>query len=121
MPRAIALTILLLAGLLLPAAGPAAGLRVSHYAAVPPVVGPHPLVWRYNGPPQPLPFPRSERAQSVWASGACWSECGSYCAWHLNGCLHHDSQGICILYSAACDRYCQRACRDRGGPFLPID
>ncbi len=123
MTRAIALTLLLLAGLSLSAARPvaAAELRVSHYAAIPPVVGPHPPVWRYNAPPQPAPFPRSERAQAVWASGVCWSECGSYCAWHLNGCLHHDSQGICILYSAACDRYCQRACRTQGGPFLPID
>lgn len=124
MTRAIVLTGSLLAGLLVLTAGPAAAgeqPRLSRYAAPPPVVGPHPPIWRYNGPPQELPFPRSERSQAVYASGACWNECGAYCAWNLNGCLYHDTQGTCILYSAACDRYCQRACRSEGGPFLPID
>lgn len=70
---------------------------------------------------QTLPFPRSERAQSVWAAGACWSGCGSYCAWGLNGCLARDSQGQCLKLTDSCDRYCQRECRTSGGPLLPID
>jgi hypothetical protein len=120
--RAIVLTGLLLAGLILPAGqGSTAELKHSRYTAVPPVVGPHPPVWRYNGPPQPLPFARSERSASVWASDACWNDCRASCAWDLNGCLHYDSQGTCILYSAACDRYCQRDCRTQGGPLLPFD
>lgn len=68
-----------------------------------------------------LPFPRSERAQSVWASGACWSECGSYCAWGLVGCLARDAQGTCLQLTDSCDRTCQRSCRSSGGPLLPID
>lgn len=75
-------------------------------------------------PQQPikaLPFPRSERAQSVWASGACWSECGSYCAWGEAGCLRSDAQGLCLQLTDTCDRYCQRQCRTSGGPLLPLD
>ena len=68
-----------------------------------------------------LPFPRSERAQSVWASGACWSECGSYCAWGEAGCLERDPQGKCLKLTDRCDRYCQRECRTSGGPLLPLD
>jgi hypothetical protein len=67
-----------------------------------------------------LPFPRSERAQSVWAGGACWSECGSYCAWGFAGCLKQDAQGHCIQLTDDCDRYCQRQCRKQGGPLLGI-
>ena len=119
MTRAMAFSALLLAGLLLPATGTAE--QLSRAAAQPSVVGPHPPIWRYNGPPQEPPFPRSHRSEAIYASGACWTDCGAYCAWNLNGCLYKDSQGICILYSAACDRYCQRACRTEGGPFLPID
>lgn len=72
-------------------------------------------------PHQVLPFPRSERAQSVWASGACWSDCGAYCAWGEAGCLRRDEQGLCLKLTDACDRYCQRQCRTSGGPLLPLD
>lgn len=70
---------------------------------------------------QELPFPRSERAQSVWAGGACWSECGSYCAWAFAGCLKQDAQGHCLKLTDNCDRYCQRQCRTQGGPLLPVE
>jgi hypothetical protein len=121
MSRAVVLTVSLLAGLVALAAGAAAEPLRSARDALPPVVGPHPPIWRYNGPPQEPPFPRSRRSEAIYASGTCWTDCGAYCAWNLNGCLYKDTQGICILYSAACDRYCQRACRTEGGPFLPID
>jgi len=103
---------LLLGGLLLPGVGPAAagGGKASDVK-----------IWRYSAPGQELPFPRSERAQSVWASGACWSECGSYCAWGAAGCLERDAQGTCLKLTDKCDRYCQRACRTSGGPLLPIE
>jgi hypothetical protein len=76
-------------------------------------------VWRYNTPNQILPFPRSERSQSVWASGACWNDCGSHCTWGLAVCLTHDAQGHCLKLGDACDRYCLRECRTMGGPLLP--
>ena len=98
---------------------PAAGLATE---ALPPVVGPHPPVWRYNNASsQEAPFTRSKRAQALWNDGACWSECGAYCAWAMNGCLYRDTQGVCLAYTDACDRYCQVNCRSRGGPFLPIE
>ena len=79
-----------------------------------------PSVWRM-GVQREVPFPRSERAQSVWASGACWSECGAYCAWGQSGCLERDAQGQCLKLTDKCDRYCQRECRTSGGPLLPIE
>jgi hypothetical protein len=78
-------------------------------------------VWRYNRHGNEPPFPLSERVQSVWASGACWTECGSVTVWNLVGCLECDAQGRCLKQANAGDRYCQRACRTRGGPYLPID
>jgi len=68
-----------------------------------------------------LPFPRSERAQSVWASSACWSDCGRSCAWGLIECVETDAQGHCLKITDRCDRYCQRECRTTGGPLLPIE
>ena len=66
-----------------------------------------------------LPFPRSERSQSVWASSACWNECGSSCAWGFVGCLKRDTQGRCLRETDRCDRACQNQCRTQGGPLLP--
>ena len=68
-----------------------------------------------------LPFARSERAQSVWASGLCWSECGSVTTWNLAACLERDSQGRCLKRADSADRSCQRECRSSGGSLLPID
>lgn len=69
--------------------------------------------------PKDLPFPRSERAQSVWASDLCWRTCQSYCGAHLIGCLKYDAQGVCLQATDHCDRYCQIGCRRGGGPLLP--
>jgi hypothetical protein len=80
-----------------------------------------PSVWRYNRHSAEPPFPLSERAESIWASGACWSECGSNTAWNLVACLESEPQGRCLKRTNAADRACQRACRTRGGPLLPID
>lgn len=103
---------LLLGGIVLPAAGPAMGADLKPMTAG---------SWRSPLYRDVLPFPRSERAQSVWASGACWSDCGSHCAWGLAGCLERDAQGQCVRLTDACDRYCQRECRTSGGPLLPLD
>jgi hypothetical protein len=77
--------------------------------------------WRYNNRNSELPFPRSELAQSVWASNRCWRECGAHCAWGMAGCLQQDSQGLCMKLTDRCDRYCQRECRAYGGPFVPFE
>jgi hypothetical protein len=77
--------------------------------------------WRASTQSHEPPFLRGEQSQSVWASGTCWSECGSYCAWGQTGCLEHDAQGQCVKLTDKCDRYCQRECRTSGGPLLPIE
>ena len=74
-----------------------------------------------DGPTTLLPFPRSERSQAVWASSGCLRECGAYCAWGQTSCLYRESQGKCLKLTDDCDRYCQRSCRTRGGPWLPLD
>ena len=73
---------------------------------------------RYRAGTAPLPFPRGERAQSVWASGACWTDCNAHCTWGLAACLTRDAQGQCLKLGDACDRYCQRECRTMGGPLV---
>jgi hypothetical protein len=74
-----------------------------------------------TSPAPALPFSRGERAQAVWASSACFRDCGAYCAWGQTSCLYRDSQGRCLKLTDGCDRYCQRACRTSGGPWLPLD
>ncbi|MGZ7030163.1 MAG: hypothetical protein ACXVG9_12630 [Terriglobales bacterium] len=119
--RSFVLIFLLVAGILSPAAAPA-DERVAG-TNVPPVIGPHPPIWRFNGPPQDPPFSRSARSQSVWDAGACWSQCQSYCAWSLTQCLYDDgTQGACAVNNDSCDLVCQKSCRSwTSGPFLPID
>ena len=78
---------------------------------------PRPEVWRYNRHSSELPFARGKRAQSVWASRACWSECQSFCTWNEAACLEVDAQGRCLKVTDRCDRACQRDCRTRGGPL----
>ena len=70
---------------------------------------------------KPLPFPRSKRAQAIWAGDFCWNSCQSYCSWDAVACFAHDTQGHCLKFTDRCDRYCQRQCRLRGGPYLPIE
>jgi hypothetical protein len=105
MPNAL-LTVFLTAVVFAPAVSAADGLVLLRPAGV-------------NAAIERLPFPRSERAQSVWASGRCWSECGSYCAWGQADCLQRDGQAVCLKRTDRCDRYCQRSCRTSGGPLLP--
>jgi hypothetical protein len=104
-PALLALA-LLLGGILMPSAvSPAAAVEAT--------------LWRYKTPHPDLPYPRSEQAQSIWASGSCWSECGSHCTWGIAACLTHDAQGHCLSLGDTCDRYCQRQCRSSGGPLVP--
>lgn len=118
--RSISLIIVLVAGLF-SAVAASAGDRASPNTP-PPVIGPHPPIWRFNGPPQDAPFSRSAGSQAVWDGGTCWSQCGAYCAWSMTQCLYDDAtQGSCVVNNDSCDLICQRACRTDGGPFLPID
>ena len=55
--RFFVLIVLVLAGILSPVMA-SAGDRVSANSP-PPVIGPHPPIWRFNGPPQDPPFSRS--------------------------------------------------------------
>jgi len=66
-----------------------------------------------------LPYPREARAEAVWNERACWSGCGSYCAWGMAACLRNDSQGTCLKLTDRCDRACLRGCRNAGGPLVP--
>ncbi len=77
-----------------------------------------PVSWRYNAPNRTLPFPRSEREQSIRDADACRDDCGAHCTWGVAACLVHDAQGHCIKLGDTCDRYCQRECRTMGGPFV---
>jgi len=110
MKRALVLLSLLAAAILMLPAGAvaAAEIGIAHYA--------EPLAERVYM----LPFPRSERAQSVWTGTACWQDCSRNCAWGLTECVYRDAQGTCLRITDRCDRYCQRACRIKGGPYLPI-
>lgn len=67
-----------------------------------------------------LPFPRTERAQSVWASRACWRGCQVQCTWALNACVNQGPQNECLAWTDSCDRSCQRQCRTMGGPFVNL-
>jgi hypothetical protein len=107
MKPSVLLLAILLGGILMPVGGPATAGDTA--------------IWRYNRHSQEPAFPLSERAQSVWASGACWSDCGSYTTWNLAACLDRDTQRHCLKRADAADRACQRQCRTSGGPLLPID
>jgi len=95
------------AGMMMPAGAPATAGEV--------------VFLRYGRNSTEPTFPLSERSQSIRASGTCWSDCGVSTAWHLAACLKQDKQRHCLKRADAADRVCQRACRSRGGPLLPID
>jgi hypothetical protein len=65
-----------------------------------------------------LPFPRSPRAQAVWAERACWNACQAACTAALPKCFARESQGFCLEHNDTCDRACQSDCRTRGGPYV---
>ena len=95
-------------------------LLLGGLSALPAMAG-EATIWRYNRHNAEPAIPLSERAQSVWASGACWSDCGSYTTWNLVACLERDTQGHCLKVTNRADRYCQRECRTSGGPLLPFE
>jgi hypothetical protein len=77
------------------------------------------LISRADPPARQLPYPRETRAEAVWNERACWSGCGSYCAWGMAACLRNDTHGTCLKLTDRCDRACLRGCRNAGGPFVP--
>ena len=65
------------------------------------------------------PYPQSRRAASVWISDACWRGCKAECTWKMEYCVRSDDADACRPHLDACDRSCQRACRDwSAGPAL---
>ena len=66
-------------------------------------------------------IPRSPAAELIWAKDGCWRGCAQDCGRHHQTCLQVDTSGNCMAQNAACDRFCQRACRSYGGPLLPFD
>jgi hypothetical protein len=69
---------------------------------------------------RPLPFPRGERAQAVWAEGGCWKMCQIDCTDGLDRGVEADGDQVAALAATNfCDRSCQQACRIAGGPLLP--
>ena len=90
-------------------------------AAAPGLAADRAAAWRQPAPDDTLPFPRSARAQAIWAADRCWRECGAYTAWNLVACLQYDPQGRCLKHTDAADRACQRDCRTWGGPLLPLE
>ena len=65
------------------------------------------------------PYPQGRRAASVWNSDSCWRGCTSTCAWKMESCVRSSDADACRPNLDACDRSCQRACRDwRTGPLL---
>jgi hypothetical protein len=112
LPR-LALVLGLIAGLAAPAAAADMATvphRHHHQARVSSLTG---------LPPHTLPFPRSKREQSVWASDGCWNAAQDSCTWGEAKCIQHDAQGACLKYTDHCDRVAQRQCRTWGGPLVP--
>lgn len=98
---------------LMAGAAPATAADYSLWRRPPPV--------REAGPV--LPFPRSERAQAIWASAACWAPCQSVCTDALDRCLRESpDQARCLAAADTCDRICQSGCRQGGelggGPLI---
>lgn len=110
MPYRILLSFVLFTGLAAAAWGADFGRTVGAKA--------QPEIWRFDRHGDTLPFPRTSRSQSVYAASACWSGCQSYCTWGEAACLQVDAQGRCLELTDRCDRYCQRECRTRGGPYV---
>ena len=71
--------------------------------------------------PREPAFPRSAASDAIYAAGACWKGCQSYCTWGLPDCLREVPQGVCLKLTDRCDRYCQINCRLGAGPFVPIE
>jgi hypothetical protein len=64
------------------------------------------------------PYPASKRAASIWLSDACWRDCSRDCTWKMEYCVRATDADACRPHLDACDRACQRSCRNRGGPLL---
>ena len=94
-------------------------LLIALLATAPAIAADGALVSRADPSARQLPYPRETRAAAVWSERACWSGCGSYCAWGMAACLRNDTQGTCLKLTDRCDRACQRGCRNAGGPFVP--
>ena len=94
-------------------------LLIGLLAAGPAMAADGALLSRADPLARQLPYPGEARAEAVWNERACWSGCGSYCAWGMAACLRNDTQGTCLKLTDRCDRACLRGCRNAGGPLVP--
>jgi hypothetical protein len=104
--KALAALVLLIAGLMAPAA--AGDYSFANRMAV---IFP-------GGAVHVSPYPAGKRAAAVWASDACWRDCTASCNWRMAACIRATDADACRPHLDACDRACQRSCRGHGGPLL---
>jgi hypothetical protein len=67
------------------------------------------------------PYPQSKRSAAVWAGTNCWNDCQTNCGAQFSMCNTSYGPDACRPALDACDRSCQRTCRIKGGPLLPLD
>ena len=67
------------------------------------------------------PYPLSKRAASKWDDDFCWRACTGQSGWRFQDCARVAGPETCRFSFDADNRYCQRTCRSRGGPLLPLD
>ncbi len=67
------------------------------------------------------PYPASKFAAAVWSDDYCWRTCTGQSGWRYQDCWRVNGPEACRQDLDANNRFCQRTCRSRGGPLLPLD
>ena len=67
------------------------------------------------------PYPMSKQAAAVWGDDYCWRTCTGESGWQFQDCWRTKGPEVCRQLSEANNRFCQRTCRSRGGPWLALD
>jgi hypothetical protein len=69
----------------------------------------------------PSPYPLSRRAAKIRLAERCWRACQSDAGRAFQACLRQHWENACVRRNAAADRYCLRACRIGGGPWVTVE
>jgi hypothetical protein len=105
----IPVALVLVLGLVTPAAAGDDDYRMEH----------RPAISFKNGPVHVTPYPQSGRTATVWFRDACWRDCRTDCVARMNACVSTADPDSCRPHLDACDRSCQRSCRSFWqGPLL---
>ena len=67
------------------------------------------------------PYPMSKQAAAVWGDDYCWRTCTGESGWQFQDCWRTKGPEVCRQLSEVNNRFCQRTCRSRGGPWLALD